>query len=79
MQPCACALSSISFILWRLQILPILSVYAHRPYKCTSIMARVRGVIAASIRLSSISNVAISGSTSMGVRLFSVIANMVAM
>ena len=42
-------------------------------------MARVRGVIAASMRLSSISSVVMSGSTSMGVRLFSVIANMVAM
>ena len=58
---------------------PQLFISTARPYKCTTIIARVCSVIFSSIFSTSILYVFISGSTKTGVQPFSVIARIVAM
>ena len=55
------------------------AIGAGRPYRCTGISARVRGVIAASMRAGSMLKVLASGSTGTGVAPTCVTASQLAM
>src|ERR1044072_2638835 len=74
----ACALSSITGILYLLATSIIASILAAWPYRCTGIIAFVLGVMAFSIAAGSMQNVLGSTSTNTGVKRNKAITSVVA-